>query len=180
MRLFIELKTTPYEKELFEIVEGYKKSIAGVKWVESENLHITLKFLGEADEEMLLKVKDMLGPFAEKLQKFDFSIGGISGFPYEKNARVLFFKVQDGFDKISKIMESLSSVLLRFGFEEEKSYTPHITFARAKVTPINLEKVQRSTFEILSNALGMLIMKSNLAKDTPIYSVLYEFDFLGK
>jgi len=180
MRLFIALKTTPFESELLEIIKGYKKNISGVRWVESNNLHITLKFLGEVQEEMLDKVKAIIQPIAQKSNKFDFSISGVSGFPSSNSARVLFFEIEEAYEQISRLMEILSNMLLHLGFEEEKSYIPHITFARAKQTPINLNKIQFSKFKILSKALGVLIIKSDLTKGEPIYSVLSEFDFLDK
>ncbi|MGB9695039.1 MAG: RNA 2',3'-cyclic phosphodiesterase [Caldisericaceae bacterium] len=180
MRTFIALKTPPFEEELFAIETSYKEIISDVSWVGCDNLHVTVKFLGEIDAKILIDVGNMLQIIAEKQSPFNFSISGVSGFPVSSNARVLFFRIDDGYHTISSLMKEVSLSLTKFGFEEEKSYVPHITFARAKRSPVNLDKIAFERFTIQSKATGLIIMKSDLSRGEPVYSVVSEFDFFGK
>ncbi len=192
MRLFISFKTTPYEDELFSVENKLKSEINSmkmisdyrgmndVKWVEADNLHLTIKFLGEVEEKLFENIVRTIGSTIQSFNSFNFSIRGISGFPDPKNARVLFFSISDGSDCIAQIMRSVDSSLANIGFDLEKSYVPHITFARAKSKSINLENAKWDKFFISVEAKGVLIMRSVLTKEGPIYSILKEFDFFDK
>lgn len=181
MRVFIALKTTSYESDLFKLVLGFKKSINGnVKWVSKDNLHVTEKFLGEVSNDFLKEIFQIVNGVASSFGNFDFYIKGVSGFPSIDNARVLFFSIVDPTESIVKIMKNFDEHFLKFGFKRETSYVPHITFGRAKGEFVNLSKLSVPNFEIKVSALGLTVFESKLESSGPKYNEIRSFDFLNK
>ncbi len=177
MRIFISLKTTPYEEELFKVESQIKPYYSNVKWVEKENLHITLKFLGEVDEEFIYNLNNIIQGISARFLPFSFSISGISGFPKLEYARVIFFSIEDQSAYISLIMREIDRALKDFGFEREKSYIPHITFGRVKNGAIDLSRTESPTLLIESKAIGIKVVQSILRPEGPLYKVISQFMF---
>lgn len=96
------------------------------KIIEPENLHLTLKFLGEIDDEMLSKVKKALSTI--KFPKFEASLTGAGTFSYRKSPRIVWVHVKGkGFD----LQKSIDNVLRNF-FPKEDRFMSHLTIARVK------------------------------------------------
>ncbi len=177
MRLFIALETLPIQDGLFEVENKIKKRVTGVKWVRKENLHLTLKFLGEVDTQTLQLTKESVEKVCSEEKKFDFSIAHISGFPTKKSSRVIFIGINKGADKIQEVMKKIDEEMNHIGFKREKSYIPHITIGRVKFGYMNLEKLSDDFCSIKAYALGIEIIKSELTKLGPIYKSIFKFDF---
>jgi len=156
-----------------------RKQLTGVKWVKKENLHLTLKFLGEVDEAMLKLVEGIILKVGSEKKKFDFSMSGISGFPKKKASRVIFIKINSGASEVQDIMKRVDEELDTLGFKKEKSYIPHITIGRVRSGHINLEKLNsENTLPIVKGiAIGIEVIKSELTKFGPIYTSVFKFDF---
>ncbi|MEF3244439.1 MAG: RNA 2',3'-cyclic phosphodiesterase [Caldisericaceae bacterium] len=181
MRIFIALKTTSYESNLFKLVLEFKKSIKGnIKWVSKDNLHVTEKFLGEVSEDFLKEIFQIVNEIASSFESFDFYIKGVSGFPSIDNARVLFFSIVDPTESIVKIMKDFDERFLKFDFKRETSYIPHITFGRAKGEFVDISKLSVPDFEIKVSALGLTVFESKLESSGPKYNEIGGFDFLNK
>ncbi|BAL80854.1 RNA 2',3'-cyclic phosphodiesterase [Caldisericum exile] len=178
MRIFISLKTTPYEDELFKILCDLKKKIRGdIKWVSKDNLHVTTKFLGEVEESFLQEIFRIVKETVKISKPFSFEIKGISGFPKKDFARVLFFSIVD-FDKnIENIMKILDKDFEKYHFKREESYVPHITFGRCRRNYINLNEYKFEDFDFVVNALGLTVYESILMSNGPIYKEIETFNF---
>ena len=166
MRAFIAIEI-PFFKEIEEL----QKSIEGrAKLVEGENMHITLKFLGEIEEKFVEEIKKIEEDC--KVEKFKISLQGIGFFPNEKYIRVIWVGV-NGYKPIVKIAKCIDEKLSKLGFEREKSYVPHLTVARVKgrVAIRNYDKFKNLKFgEIEVNEVK--IKKSTLTPKGPIYADL--------
>jgi len=181
MRLFIALKTTLYEDELYEVVKEVRNKIDDdVKWVTKDNLHVTTKFLGEVQKDFIPVISEILEHVSKILSPFYFKISGISGFPKKEDARVLFFSIIDNSHSIEKIMRLLDEAFSPYHFKAEESYVPHITFGRVRYNLVDLTKVEIAPFEFEVKSLGLTLFESVLRNEGPLYRELMTFDFKDK
>jgi len=167
MRVFIAIDLPESIKD--RIYSEIKK-IRGVsgKFVERENLHITLKFLGEIQPDMVEKIKKDLENM--KFQKFEVEVYGIGEF----NNRVLWFGVKKGFDKIMELKREIDNSLRKFNFPLDTDFHPHITILRIK--DIISKSDYYNTLEKLKNVeIGRFLVEdfslkqSILRREGPLY-----------
>lgn len=100
-----------------------------LKVVKRENLHFTLKFLGNIGSDMIGSVGDCMSS-ASGLLGFEIAIGGFGAFPNSHRPRVLWIGVKDGQDRMIQLAEDLDAALSELGFERERNHVPHLTLAR--------------------------------------------------
>jgi len=133
IRLFFALNISleTQQKLYAHMLPLRKKNIPG-SWVRAENLHVTLKFLGDTDEQALPMLKDALSMLANQTTRIPSTITRISAFPGLRNPRVLFFEIKEH-EKIVPLAEHLNQHCTVWGFpKEDKKFIPHITFCRVK------------------------------------------------
>jgi len=134
MRCFVAVDLAP---ELRKKVEALQKELAGLntKLVEPENLHFTLKFLGEVDEDIVNKIRYILKDVAGSHMQFFTEIAGVGVFPNDKFIRVVWLgegqkDISD--NKPSLInLQSIVNEALSGLFNKEKS-SSHLTLARVR------------------------------------------------
>ncbi len=127
MRCFVAVDIG--DKLKFEILPLQKElaGMANVKLVEPENLHFTLKFLGDIDDRMLASAKEMLSKIATGFKPFSAHVRGMGAFPNINYARVVWLGCPDLFNLQRAVDEALSSF-----FPKEKEINPHLTLARIR------------------------------------------------
>ena len=180
MRLFIALKTTPYEDILYEKLKEIKPQFTeGIKWVSKENLHVTVKFLGEVKPDFLETTKSIVDEVAKTFKSFTFFIEGISGFPKPTYARVLFFSIKDEGHFIEFIMRMLDKEFEQHNFKREESYIPHITFGRVKYGFVDLSSKKFSDIKFTVQAYGLTLIESVLNPEGPTYNEIKYFNFVN-
>lgn len=146
--------------------------------VSSENIHITLKFLGEITPKDAERISDALN-FIESEKKFKISLKGIGVFPNEDYVRVLWIKVIEGSKEICELQKKIDDAL-KFKFSPEKEFVPHLTIARVKYVH-NKEGLKKfiekyNDFEFAKfTAEKVSLMKSELRKEGPIYTEIKNF-----
>ena len=145
------------------------------KLVEPENLHFTLKFLGEIHDEQVNDVKIALAGIANNFEKFDIDIIGIGAFPSKGYVRVVWIGAPKLFNLQKAVCDSLES------FGKEKDITPHLTIARVK--NVKDKKMLAEFFRKHENInLGTLaitnikLKKSTLVATGPIYEDVDGYD----
>ena len=132
-RLFAAIKVTPSEAFLSRYY-ALKKSLEGekIKWVEPENIHITMKFFGETPEHHIPAIHAALEKAASISAPFAFNImnTGIFGSAYKP--RVIWFGIEPA-DGIIRLSESIFDQLHKIGIERDRqNFVPHLTIARIK------------------------------------------------
>lgn len=138
IRLFVGVKVSMETvKALAEAAESMRREAydAGyqIRWVAPASYHITLKFLGWAQPEILTAIGDRLAPRLEELSSFEISTGGLGAFPDKANARVIWAGVDDPEGHLAGIASTLEDELCDLGFAKEKRpYHAHITLGRVK------------------------------------------------
>lgn len=137
MRLFV---ATLLHEDLRGAVAGVQRSIArawpeaarAVKWVEPENFHFTLKFLGEVAEEELPAVVRAVREAAVG-GPFEISVEGVGVFPSLRHPRVLWIGVGEGADHLRVLARQVEEALVRAGFPREgRPFEPHLTIGRIR------------------------------------------------
>ena len=104
-----------------------------VGWIESRNLHITLKFIGETDEENLKKLKDVVEATARKTSNFKLNVCGQGAFPKKERAKVLWLGVDGETNILADLNKRLERRLEKAGFERDaQKFNPHLTIARLR------------------------------------------------
>jgi len=167
----LPLETRKYLEEVQEILK--KKSFFHGKFTEFENLHLTLKFLGEISEDKIVEVK-------ERLKKIKFNIFPAHldevGVFSERFISIIWIKLggKGIFELQKQIDDSLKGL-----FEAEKKFMSHVTIARPKKVfdkKILLDylykmKIKKEDF----NVERFFLKSSDLMEDGPVYSTIEEF-----
>ncbi|MBI5680919.1 MAG: RNA 2',3'-cyclic phosphodiesterase [Methanobacterium sp.] len=181
MRVFLAVEID--EKLLGKIAavqKQFSESEAPVKYVETENLHYTLKFFGEIDKK---KAKDIIKVVENKIQDykpFEVNIKKSGAFPSEKYIRVLWLGMED-IEQFSTLQKDLDTEFINMGFKKERSYIPHLTIGRVKGAG-NKEELLSKLKELEDVEIGEMVInklvlkKSDLTPLGPIYTTLKEFD----
>src|SRR5439155_9603340 len=109
-----------------------------VKWVEPENLHVTLLFLGEVDAREVLEVCKTVQRTAAVIAPFAIDVRGVGCFPNLRRPRTLWVGVGDGSAKMVGLHDALEGPLLQLGCyrREDRGFTPHVTLGRTKTDDV--------------------------------------------
>ena len=159
-----------------------QKSIgAAVRWVPMENMHLTLKFLGDVSLSNVQMLSEMLRAEADLFQCFELRLGGLGSFPNVKRPRVLYIGIQAS-PALEVLQRGIESAARRLGYEsEERGFSPHLTIGRVKqtVTATEQQSIRRALEETRIDALGTArvdsvhLYKSDLKPTGSVYTRLY-------
>ncbi|MDH3394432.1 MAG: RNA 2',3'-cyclic phosphodiesterase [Desulfobulbaceae bacterium] len=132
-RLFVAVDLPETIKDrLAEICFG----LPGAKWVKPEQLHLTLRFIGEVDGATFMDIRAALATIA--LPPFSLGLKGLGCFPPRKTPRVLWVGLEPPLEQLVQLRNRVEATLVRLGVEpEHRKFAPHITLARLKETPKN-------------------------------------------
>jgi 2'-5' RNA ligase len=140
VRAFVAVFPPPELREE-ALARARRLSLRGrVRWSKPENVHLTLKFLGDVREEILDGLCAAVEEVCEHHTTFDAGLAGFGAFPSARHAQVLWAGIGIGFDELRSLTTDLDAVLAPLGFEREKRpYTPHLTLGRARGQPACFE-----------------------------------------
>lgn len=183
LRCFIAIDITEdIRRDLNEIIDRLKKYDTDVKWVPVENIHITLKFLGNTPEKLLPKIKEKLFNIVLSYKPFYITIYGTGVFPNRKYPRVIWIGVDDS-ETLKRLYLDIENTMVSLGFKKEnKKYNPHLTIGRVHsqrgiMNLINvLDTLKDKNFGNI-HIKQIKLMKSELKPQGAIYSSLYEIPF---
>ena len=115
-------------RRLMRELEG---QTSDVKWVRDDQMHITIKFLGEVDNRELPKVCEKLREACVGMQPFSVKLSGVGSFPKDKPPRVVWVGVDEGEGILRELNERLEASLLEIGIAGEmRGFNPHLTLGR--------------------------------------------------
>jgi 2'-5' RNA ligase len=146
-----------------------------LKVVPEGNMHITLKFLGDVDEDRIPAINAIIDKAAERAA-FSFKVKGIGAFPSEKEPRIIWAGTE-GAEPLGELAKELDEALAGMGFaKEERPFSAHITLARsrergARLAYSGLEEFKHKEFGVVPVA-SLHLKKSVLTPKGPIYSDL--------
>ncbi len=155
---------------------------AKIKFVEDENLHLTLKFLGEVNEQLIPRIEEEM--LNVKISSFTITLKNIGVFT-PSYPRVLWIGVEKGVPELVKLASNINVNLSSLGFrDEKKGFTPHLTIGRIKFVKnkhLLIEKIQSlKDLDFGSmNVYSFKLKKSTLTSTGPIYQTIKEFRLEG-
>jgi 2'-5' RNA ligase len=175
-RGFIAIDVTATQK-ILEFEKEIKSTGADVKLVAPENIHITLKFLGDTDEAMVDQIETIIRDAVKGIEPFTIRLQGTGVFPNQKNIRVIWIGIEDG-NIPGTIASTIDEHLALVGFEKEKrGFSSHLTIGRVK-TARNKENLIKTMEKYTDIEFGTFIVdsiklkKSDLTPQGPIYSTI--------
>ena len=152
-----------------------------IRWVPTQNMHLTLKFLGDTTTSHLEFLKQMLAREANSHPQFNLQLGGLGAFPNSKRPRLLWIGINAPADLVS-LQKSIESGTSRLGYEqEERAFSPHLSIGRVRqnIGPPEQQKIRTALDTIqLGNICSARVdsvhlFKSDLQSGTPIYTKLF-------
>jgi 2'-5' RNA ligase len=146
LRCFVAIEISDaIKKEIGEIVDNLEKYDADVKWVASENVHLTLKFLGNTSDSLIPKIQEALLHAVSSFTPFYIKIYGTGVFPNRKYPRVIWVGVESSL-LLRRLAGGVEDSMLSLGFKKEsKEFNPHLTLGRVR---------SRSGVEHIINEIG--------------------------
>lgn len=136
IRLFVGLALPEEHRRQLSLMSH---GIEGARWVAPENLHITLRFIGEVDEDVAEELAQALD--GVRAEPFALSIEGLGTFGHPPHA--VWAGVEDlSAGRLAALQASIESTMVRQGLEpEHRKFTPHVTLARFR--KVNMARVAR-------------------------------------
>jgi RNA 2',3'-cyclic 3'-phosphodiesterase len=173
---------------------------ADIKWVESHNLHLTLKFLGETRRSDLPRLSEALRGVVAARPAFRMELSGVGAFPNERRPEVIWLGVREGQDALAGLAAATEAACAALGWpREEKPFRVHLTLGRSRQRtharnrsgsappPASADRAS------LSRALGaardatgglttidrLVLVQSQLQPGGPVYTILDAFPLQG-
>ena len=184
LRTFIAVEIPPQlQNQIQDTVAPLRKELGSslVRWVPAQNIHITLKFLGDVSSASVDHLTQILRTEAGSVSAFDIAVSGLGSFPSLKRPRVLFIGIQAPAE-LEALYRGIESACARLGYQAEKrGFSPHLTIGRIKenASAIDQQKI-RHTFETITiDSLGTArvnsvhLYKSELKPTGSVYTQIF-------
>ena len=191
IRAFIAIDLSPaVRRRLQEVNEELKRRLEGVpvRWVPVENIHLTLKFLGDVSQENLEVLKKVLRIEAGNQHPFNVSVAELGAFPSPRRPRVIWVGVAAPPD-LAAIQRQVEAETSRIGYSpEDRPFSPHLTLGRVSRNA-TYQDTHRIGEVLGAYAIGLLgttqvqainLYKSDLKPGGAIYTCLYSAPFSMK
>jgi len=187
IRSFISIEVPQPIREQMVLVPEPLKSVKGkFSWASTNNLHITLKFLGDCTRGRLEAISRRLAEIAARHAPFDLSFDGVGVFPGHSAPRIVWLGVKNGREQLVNLAEDVADSMEQIGFKKEsRPFRPHITLARVKY--LSARDGLRTAIERMPKvhtdpmrARHIFLMRSQLNPKGAIYTVIERLCFSGQ
>ena len=168
------------------LVSEFKNAgVSGVRWVPLNNIHLTLKFLGEITDLQRKNLTERLAASVQQFSPIDISIGGIGAFPNPRRARVVWVGVQAP-AQLARLQQTVEKEAAGVGIPpEERPFSPHLTIARVtkNVSQSELERLAAALSKLGKFEIGRFtadhinLYRSELRPQGAVYTRLAQFGF---
>jgi RNA 2',3'-cyclic 3'-phosphodiesterase len=157
---------------LGEIISGLRRKGQGVKWVQPDGLHVTLKFLGSIDEKIVPDLSREIDAVTAGHSPLRVALSRLGAFPDARKPRVVWAGLSGDTRDMSDIAGKIDRICTAFGIEPEKrSFRAHITIGRLKIpTVIDVAQEVKETGFTITN---VVLYKSELTPTGARYHVLH-------
>ncbi len=179
MRCFLAIEVPEGLKHrIHRALEPLIQRFPALKWVNPENYHITLKFLGEVPEDFAERSHEILHQIARETHPFSLELHELGAFPHLTQARVLWLRLNGDLKPLEHLAQRLQTALEPLGIpRDDRAFQAHLTVARAR-RPVYLRRVplpdlQGEAFPVH----GFTLFQSQLRREGPRYTPLRRYRF---
>ena len=175
LRTFIAVRI-PAPAVLRPVLRDLGEMGRAVKAVSPDHMHVTLKFLGETDADLVPEVGSIMSAAAAAQKRCELTLAGLGVFPHAQRPNVVWAGIE-GAQTLQALAAELQSGLEALGFaREDRPFVPHLTLARVKAKPPQslhdlLERHQKTRFGTASIE-SVEFFRSDLGPDGPKYTQL--------
>lgn len=186
IRSFISIPLAPgIQSGAVAIVKKLKPLDDGIRWVPTDNLHLTLKFLGDVDNTEVHEVCKAIRSVTDEFEPFELLFSGAGASPSVEKLKMLYAGVQDPSGSLVAMVGKLETKLAELRFKREpRDYKPHLTLGRARGSSTRISSELVQTLQTMSDVvLGEMVvdelnlMASFLDKSGPTYQVMDTIEF---
>ncbi len=152
-----------------------------VKWVDTKNIHLTLKFLGNISTDRVSEITKAMEEATQGIPPFHLEVRSLGVFPNLKRVQVVWVGISGEVEKLVRLQQCIESNLAHLGFTpESRPFTPHLTLARLR-NQASLEERQKFGQLIASTRFeaahtikveAINLMRSQLTREGAIYSLI--------
>ncbi len=134
VRTFVAVEAGPAVRQrAAKLIEEFAAAGAEVKWVEPDNLHLTLKFLGDVDERDIPRVCETVQRAAAEVAPFELEILGAGAFPKLHRPRTIWLGSGKGEPQMAELSRRVEKALEKLGFPREgRRFQAHLTIGRVR------------------------------------------------
>lgn len=166
--------------KVLSVIDELGKAEADVKWVQRENLHLTLQFLGQVPGGQIPEICQAVSDAVAGSEPFDLEIRGVGAFPNVRRPRTVWLGVTAGRDELIAVQKRVQKALKKLGFRpEDRAFSPHLTIGRARegggpaLAVLGAQIAARSGEVCGQSRIGeVVVFSSQLAPSGPTYTAL--------
>jgi 2'-5' RNA ligase len=148
-----------------------------VRWVTPDKIHLTLRFLGETENDKLSDICDIMDESTRQVEAFELILGTLGCFPNAKRPRVIWVGFQTSSEDITSLQRVLEEKIIKLGWKSEsRSYHPHLTLGRVKNSPavVNAQIPWGQETDKRRVGVGAIMLyESQLKPSGPEYALLH-------
>lgn len=177
MRVFFAINLpTKIQAEIDKLNKNLQKKLPKANWVKKENIHLTIKFVGDVNNNELRLLEVTAEKIIQDKKQFSVDIKNLSLFP-ASHPRVVSLGLES--DDLINFAESFIKQIDRIDFvkAEQRGWLPHITLARIKENfeSEHFEVIEQSKYESSFKVKSLDLMSSELTPQGPMYKVVKSF-----
>jgi len=180
IRTFVAIETSSAVRDwAAELIDEFRGAGAEVKWVAPQNLHLTLKFLGDVDTGKIHHVCQAVEQAVADAAPFDFEVRGAGAFPDTRRPRTVWLGIGQGSHQIIALNERIEPPLKKLGFPKEaRRFQPHLTIGRIRrggpgVAELGQLIAEHEDLDIGRTHVGeAIVFSSQLGRSGPTYEAL--------
>jgi 2'-5' RNA ligase len=152
-----------------------------VRWVNTANIHLTLKFLGDVSSASLPFLTQMLSAEAAQHRSFGLQVSRLGSFPTPKRPRVIWIGIQAP-PALAELQHGIEAASRRLGYETEaRTFSPHLTIGRVRqnLAPTDVQRVYTALESCRVGLLGSVdvravhLIRSDLRPEGSYYTRLH-------
>lgn len=180
VRTFVAVETNEVvRRQARELIEALRAAGADVKWVEPQNMHLTIKFLDEVPLREIPRVSEAVQQAVADAAPFEMEIRGAGAFPHPGRPQTLWLGAGSGAERLVALHAEMEKRLAKLGFRKEsRPFAPHLTIGRVRqrgpaVVELGRLLKQHAEFEAgRFRVAEFVVFSSELGPKGPTYAAL--------